>query len=204
MATPAAPRRLAPEEILDLGDYERARGARRASAMAARARRRVLLGANASLSFENRETLLYQVQEMLRAERTVDAAGIAHELAVYGALLPAPDSLSATLMLEYPEAAEREVRLRALVGIERHLRLELQGAGAVAASFDAAQMGEALVSAVHYVRFRLSEAQRAALGRAAAADAVIDHPAMSARARLTPELAAALLADLEQEHSSLG
>src|SRR5205085_4469091 len=107
-------------EILDLGDYERQRDGIRARAISARAIRRVELGPNATISFENRETVKYQIQEMLRAERIAKEPEVAHEIETYSDLLPASDELSATLMFEFPEAEGRDVKLRDLVGFDSH------------------------------------------------------------------------------------
>ena len=122
--------RLIPRhDILDLGDYERRRDEIRASAIAARQLHRVPLGSNAVLSFENRETLTYQIMEMLRAERVAKEPEVLHEIETYSELLPAPDELSATMLIEFPEKAERDVRLVQMLGLDRHLRIELGGAG---------------------------------------------------------------------------
>src|SRR5204863_4947038 len=115
-------------EILDLGDYERQRDGIRARAISARAIRRVELGPNATITFENRETVKYQIQEMLRAERIAREPEVAHEIETYSDLLPGPDELSATLMFEFPEAEARNVSLRDLVGFEKHLHLDFDGA----------------------------------------------------------------------------
>jgi hypothetical protein len=93
--------------ILDLGDYERNRDDIRRSAIAARAVRRIHLGPSATISFENRETVAYQIQEMLRAERIAKEPEVQHEIETYSDLLPASDELSATLMFEFPEADGR-------------------------------------------------------------------------------------------------
>src|SRR5262245_34793232 len=134
--SPGAPLRtsrpIQPDEILDLGDYERARDRLRRAAMDARALRRVAIGPDATLSFENRTTVLYQLQEMLHAERLARPEEIAHELETYNELLPGPTELSATLFFEFPDPALRARRLVELVGIERHVRLDIgERSGAV-------------------------------------------------------------------------
>lgn len=182
-------------EILDLGDYERARADLRSRAMAARALRRVAVGPSCSVTFENRETIRYQVQEMLRAERIVDEKQIAHETDTYSELLPGPTELSATLMLEFPDPEERARRLADLVGLERHLSFEV-GQARVPARFDDRQLDSDRVSAVQFVRFPLAEASLAALRGGRTARVSIDHPAYRHTAELTRETVAALLADL--------
>jgi uncharacterized protein DUF3501 len=189
--------RIRSGEILDLRDYEHARARIRASAMAARAARRVQVGPSASVGFENRETVRYQIQEMLRAERIADPAGVAHEIETYGELLPGAAELCATLMLEFPDPDERARRLAELVGLERHLHLRA-GDVHVAARFDERQIDPDRVSAVQFVRFPLPEAALAALRAGRPAALCIDHPAYRHEAALAPGTIAALLGDIEQ------
>jgi len=183
-------------EILDLGDYERARGELRARAIAARGARRVAIGPAATLAFENRETVRYQIQEMLRAERIATPDQVAHEIATYNELLPGPAELSATLMLEFPDEAERARRLAELVGLERHLRLEVASTR-VAARFDLRQLDPDRVSAVQFVRFPLFDALLA-LRRGEPVRAIIDHPKYTHSATLPAAVVAGLRSDLEQ------
>jgi len=182
------------EEILDLGDYERRRDAIRASAIAARGVRRVELGPNATLAFENRETVRYQIQEMLRAERIAKEAEVQHEIETYSDLLPSPDELSATLMFEFDDEASRGVHLHDLVGFENHLRIEFDGAGASKAYFDRRQLDADRISAVQFVRFPLTGAQRKALSKGARV--VADHPRYSYSIDLPPAARSALLEDV--------
>ena len=182
------------EEILDLGDYERRRDAIRASAIAARGIRRVELGPNATIAFENRETVRYQIQEMLRAERIAKDAEVQHEIETYSDLLPSSDELSATLMFEFDDEASRPVHLHDLVGFEEHLRIEFDGAGASKAYFDRRQLDADRISAVQFVRFPLTDAQRKALDRGARL--VADHPRYSYSVELPAATRKALLSDV--------
>jgi uncharacterized protein DUF3501 len=186
---------IAPGEILDLGDYERRRDAIRAAAIAARGVRRVELGPNATLAFENRETVRYQIQEMLRAERIAGEADVRHEIETYSDLLPSHDELSATLMFEFAEEASRPVHLHDLVGFENHLRIEFDGAGASKAYFDRRQLDADRISAVQFVRFPISDAQRKALSNGARV--VADHPRYAYAVELPLAARRALVADLE-------
>ena len=188
---------IARDEILDLGDYERKRDEIRPKAIAARALRRIELGPNATLSFENRETVAYQIQEMLRAERIAKDADVEHEIVTYSDLLPAPNELSATLMFEFPDADGRAVVLRDLVGFENHLRLELDGAGSSIARFDRRQLDADRISAVQFVRFPLDAAQIEALTRGATR-IVADHPRYAFSTELREETRRALAADLAE------
>jgi hypothetical protein len=182
--------------ILDLGDYERQRDEIRPRAIAARGLRRVELGPNATVAFENRETVAYQIHEMLRAERIAKEAEVQHEIETYSDLLPAPDELSATVMFEFPEVEGRNVRLHDLLGFEDHLRLEIDGAGASPAYFDRRQIGEERISAVQFVRFPLSPAQRQALDRGAPMRLSADHPKYRYSLEIPEKTRRALLEDL--------
>ena len=183
-------------EILDLGDYERQRDGIRARAISARAIRRVELGPNATITFENRETVKYQIQEMLRAERIAKETEVAHEIETYSDLLPASDELSATLMFEFPDPDARNVYLRNLVGFENHLHLDFDGAGIATAFFDRRQLDPDRISAVQFVRFPLDAAQRAALQRGAGIRVVADHVKYAHAVDLPPQTCAALAKDI--------
>ena len=190
--------RLIPRhDILDLGDYERRRDEIRASAIAARQLHRVPLGSNAVLSFENRETLTYQIMEMLRAERVAKEPEVLHEIETYSALLPAPDELSATMLIEFPEKAERDVRLVQMLGLDRHLRIELGGAGSAPASFDQRQIDVERLSSVQFVRFRMTAVQVDALRSGAGVTVVSDHPHYNHATVVPPATVAAMIADLD-------
>jgi hypothetical protein len=187
---------IRPQDLLDLGDYERARPAMRAAAMQARALRRVQIGPDASLVFENRETVTYQIQEMLRSERLARPEEVAHEVETYNELMPGPSELSATLFLEFADPEARPARLADLVGIERSLRLEI-GGESTAARFDARQIDPERVSAVQFVRFPLSGSMRQGLFDGSTARLRIDHPRYRHEAVLQPDTVEALAHDLE-------
>ncbi|MFA6957208.1 MAG: DUF3501 family protein [Thermoanaerobaculia bacterium] len=190
--------RLIPRsDILDLGDYERRRDEIRSSAMAARLLRRVALGPNIILSFENRETLTYQILEMVRAERIVKEPEILHELETYSELLPAPDELSATMLIEFPEKEERDVRLVQLLGLDEYLRVEFEGAGSAPAAFDQRQIDVERISSVQFVRFAMTPAQVAALRAGARVSVVSDHQKYLHSALIPAATVKALAADLD-------
>ncbi|MGA7616270.1 MAG: DUF3501 family protein [Thermoanaerobaculia bacterium] len=189
-------------EILDLGDYERRRDQIRPSAIQARHIRRVSIGPNATLSFENRETVRYQIQEMLRAERIAKDVEVQHEIDSYSDLLPAPAELSATLMFEFPEPQERAVHLENLLGVENHLGLEIEGAGRAEGYFDRRQLDDDRVSSVQFVRIPLDEKQLKALEEGKKLTAVIDHPQYEHRSEIPPETVAALLRDLDESEQT--
>lgn len=189
--------RIRRDEILDLGDYERKRDEIRASAIRARGVRRIFLGPNATLAFENRETVRYQIQEMLRAERIAKPSEVDHEIETYSDLLPTDSALSATLMFEFPEPIERSRKLEALRDFEGHLCLEIEDAGSSRATFDRRQIAEDRLSSVQFVRFPLNAEQVSAMRSGARLRVVSDHPAYQHTATLEPAVARAIASDLE-------
>jgi hypothetical protein len=185
-----------PSEILSLDDYERARPERRRRILDVKAPRRIHVGEHLTLLFENHETMLYQVQEMLRVERIEDLKAIRHEIDTYNELVPGSDELSATLLIEYETAAERDVHLRELLGLEDAVFLDVEGAGRCRAEFDTRQIGAERISSVHYLKFRLGESLASALRDGASAAVVIEHPAMQERVTLRSDQREALADDL--------
>src|SRR4029077_13698028 len=126
-------------DILALADYERVRAILRPLFIHEKERRRLAVGSHLTFIFENTQTERYQVEEMIRSEKMTDGAAIQHEIDTYNELIPGPGELLATLLIEYPDAGEREAALRRLVGLERHLWL-VAGAKKIPASFDDRQM----------------------------------------------------------------
>jgi len=166
-ANPPADRRLTLDDIADLRAYEHERDERRAQVIALKRRRRVAVGTLVSVVFENRETVRFQVQEMVRAERMGTDAQVQAELDAYNPLIPGPGELSATVFIELTDEAQLREWLPKLVGIEHHFELrfgpEAAAAETVAGEPDAAHE-EALTrtdvtSTVHYLRFRLTREQ---------------------------------------------
>lgn len=189
--------RIPRADILDLGEYERRRDQIRLGAIAARAMRRVELGPNATLAFENRETVTYQIHEMLRAERIAKEPEVQHEITTYNELLPSSDELSATLMFEFSEAGARSVHLRDLAGFESHMHLDFGPAGRSTAQFDTRQLDSDQISAVQFVRFLLNEAQREALARGEGVRIVADHPRYAHASLLPAPTCRALASDMK-------
>jgi hypothetical protein len=187
---------IAAAEILNLYEYERVREERRRAIIALKAERRVSLGRYLSFVFENRDTVWFQIQEMIRAERIVDDAKIAEEIAVYNSLLPRPGELAATMFIEIEDSARIKPVLDAMLGIDTggHVRLQV-GAHVVPGVFEAGHSDEELgkLSAVHFVRFAVPPAARRLDGEIAL---VLDHPADRARTVLTPATRRRLAEDL--------
>jgi uncharacterized protein DUF3501 len=142
------------EQVLDLTAYERVRPEFLEHTIALKRPRRVAVGDRLTFIFENRDTVLFQIQEMLRAERAVKEDKILDEIAVYNELVPGADELSATLMIEIPELSQVRAELDRLIGIDEHVFLDV-GDRSVRASFDRKQFETDRISAVQYVRFPL-------------------------------------------------
>jgi Protein of unknown function (DUF3501) len=187
-------------QILPYDQYEKLRPLLRPLFIAEKDRRRLAVGEHVTLLFENAQTVCYQVQEILRSERISSEEGIAHELDTYNELLPGPNELTATLLIEFTDAAERDENLRQLAGLENQIHL-LIGDRRHQARVDLRQVSPERVSSVQFVRFALGGidaegfAANAAQGRVAVE---ITHPAMTVRAPISGALAAALAQDLSQ------
>ncbi len=182
-------RPVAVSEIKNLAEYELERETWRPQVMALKDRRRIRVGDHLTFLFENRDTVRYQIQEMLRIERIVKPAEVAHEVETYNELIPGPGELSACLLIEYESPEERDVSLRELLGLENHVWL----AGAKA-RFDDRQISTDRISAVQYVKFTLTPEQAAQFP--SGAKLVVDHPHYRAERVLSPPELAELSADL--------
>jgi len=190
---------LTPADLLSLEQYARERASIRSRMIDYRTARRLHLGPDCTWSFEDRETVRYQVQEMLRTERIFEAAGIAEELAAYNPLIPDGRNLKATLLIEYPDPKERARRLSELRGIEDQSWLRVAGHEVVhaIADEDLERSNDEKTSAVHFLRFELTPAMIASLKAGAVLAAGIDLPAYRQVVDPVPEtLRAALLGDL--------
>lgn len=189
---------IAPDELLNLYEYEKVRETRRRAIIDHKKARRVQVGRYLSFVFEDRETVWFQIQEMCRAERTVDDAKVAEEIAVYNTLLPGPGELAATMFIQIEEAPRIQPVLDALLGIDTrdYVRLEV-GPHIIVGAFEAGHSDEerGKISAVHFVRFRLPLEARRAFERHEVA-LVVDHPNEHARTVLTPETKRSLAHDL--------
>jgi hypothetical protein len=178
-------------EVLGLAEYEQVRERFRARVIAEKKLRRVGVGPVASAVFENRDTVLLQIQEMLRTERITRPGAVDHEIATYNELVPGGDELSCTLMIEIPDKAERDAFLSAAAGLEKHVWLVAGSHRVPARSIDRGGASPERTTAVHYLKFRLGPQLAEALRTAASGDQtlthlelVVDHPAYSAQAVL--------------------
>jgi len=169
--------KLTREDLYSLEQYADMRAEFRQQVMEHKRDRRLMLGTNATLYFEDRMTMQYQVQEMLRIERIFEAAGINEELDAYNPLIPDGSNWKATFMIEFPEAEERQQMLAQLVGIEDRVYMQVADFDRVhpIADEDLERDSEQKTSAVHFLRFELPPEQVAALKDGAALIAGIDH-----------------------------
>jgi hypothetical protein len=194
---------LTTADLPPLDVFEAERDALRAAVIAHKAKRRVALGENLTLLFEDRETIRWQVLEMCRVEGIRDVEGMAHELRVYNELVPGPRELSATLFIEITEPGRIRPELDRLLGIDESVSLEL-GAERVPAQFDRRQLEDDRISAVHYLRFTLTPAQVAAFQDPATTPALrVDHPHYRARAVLADPVRRSLAVDLRGDPEPL-
>ena len=191
--------KLAEKDLLSLERYSRERQDFRTRVMAHKRNRQVNVGPNTMWLFEDRLTVQYQVQEMLRTERIFEAEGIAEELAAYNPLIPDGSNWKVTFLIEYPDAEVRRVQLERLKGIEDRCWVQVAGFDRVLAiaDEDMERENDVKTSAVHFLRFELSEAMASGLGGGATLSVGIDHP--NYQHQISPvadNVRAALVADL--------
>jgi len=167
------------DDLMSLEEYHRERPAFRARVLAHKQARQVSIGPNATLYFEDRLTIQYQIQEMLRIERIFESDAIDEELAAYNPLIPDGGNFKATFMLEFPDVEERRAMLARLGGIEEHVYCSVaDGEPCYAiADEDLERTAEEKTSAVHFLRFELPAPMREALKGGASLRFGIDHSA---------------------------
>jgi hypothetical protein len=189
---------LTRENLYSLETYHRLRPEFRARVIAHKKRRKVALGPHASLHFEDRLTMHYQVQEMIRLERMYEPELIQEELDVYNPLIPDGANWKATLMIEYPDAEERKRALAQLRGFEQAIWIQVADLPRVTpiANEDLDRTTDEKTSAVHFLRFELTPQMVAAVKGGAAIRAGVDHPHYKADVTLPPETRESLAADL--------
>jgi hypothetical protein len=151
---------LTPSDLLSLEAYARERDALRARAIAHKKSRKLHLGAHVTLLFEDRLTIQYQVQEILRTEKIFEPEGIAEELEAYNPLIPDGRNLKATMLIEYEDPEVRKRELMKLRGVEHEVSLQVEGHAPVRAiaDEDLPRSNEEKTSAVHFLRFELDDA----------------------------------------------
>jgi hypothetical protein len=187
------------ETLLTLEAYAKARPEFRAKVLAHKRNRIVELGGHVALLFEDELTVRYQVQEMLRIEKTFEEAGIQDELDAYNPLIPDGTNLKATMQIEYEDVEERRAALARLVGIESRTWVRAAGHAKVyaIADEDLPRENDVKTSAVHFLRFELAPDMIAALKAGAGLGVGIDHPNFTAEIAAVPATTRdALVADL--------
>jgi Protein of unknown function (DUF3501) len=165
-------------EILDIAQYEKARDEFRRHVIGLKKNRRLPVGPTVTFVFENHATILFQIQEMMRAERIVDDDAIRREIDTYNQLLPHENELAATMLIELPDGARIREEITKFHGVNTGEATYVRvGDVRLPGVFDAGQSDDRRISAVQYVRFRFSDAQRDAfVTGASSARLVIDHP----------------------------
>lgn len=188
--------KLSLADIRDIAQYERIRRDFRAQIIALKRNRRVPVGPNLSFVFENRETMLFQVQEMMRAERIVDEAAIQQEIDTFNELIPDSGELSATMFIEFPDQQELMRNLKRLVGIEKTVSLQI-GSHTSRALYEEGRSTDDKTSTVHYLKFRLTPAEINTLAAGhEPVSIVVDHPNYHGQAVLDDGVRRALVTDL--------
>jgi hypothetical protein len=197
---PSSPRtpRITRESLLTLEAYAKERTAFRSRAIAHKRTRTVPVGEHVTLLFEDELTIRYQIQEMLRIEKTFEEAGIQDELDAYDPLVPDGTNLKATMLVEYEDSDERRRALERLRGIEDHVWLRVGGGAPVHAisDEDLDRSNEQKTSSVHFLRFELTPDTIAAFKGGQDVTIGIDHPDYRAETVLAPPVREALAADL--------
>jgi Protein of unknown function (DUF3501) len=190
--------RIERASLMTLEAYARERAQFRAKVVAHKQNRTVLLGEHVTLLFEDELTVRYQVQEMLRVERIFEEQGIREELDAYNPLVPDGRNLKATLMIEYADPVERREKLQELIGLEDRVWIQVESCERVwaIADEDLERQNEQKTSAVHFLRFELSEGMAQALKKGASLAMGIDHPRYSATMQTRPSVRDSLTGDL--------
>jgi hypothetical protein len=191
-------KRVTLDEVAGLERYEAVRPAFRQQIIDLKKHRRVAVGQNITFVFENHDTMLFQIQEMVRAERIVDLDRIRQEIDVYNELVPGPQELSATMLIEITEMERIREELVKLIGIDQAVHLQIGQQARIPAEFEGGRSKEDKLSAVQYVRFRLpNEACRAFITGTEPIRLVIEHPNYRATANIDGAVRASLAHDLE-------
>jgi uncharacterized protein DUF3501 len=189
-------RPVALNDVVGLERYESMRDELRRRIIEIKKHRRVSVGDRITLVFENHQTVLFQIQEMIRAERIVDLDRVRDEIDVYNELIPGPGELSATLLIELQDSTRVREELPKFYGLDEATRLELDGAR-VDGIFEGGRAREDKVSAVQYVRFPLGD-KAPLVSAAKEVRLVIDHPNYRASEMLSADVRRSLAEDLRE------
>ena len=188
-------RKVAMEDIVGFSAYEKMREKFRERIIELKQRRRVSVGDNVTLVFENRDTVIFQIQEMMRAEKISDLDKIREEIEVYNELIPAPGELSATLFLEIEDQTHLREELLKFLGIDETVYFKV-GSHSIHARFEEGHSKEDKISAVQYVKFVFPQPALQAFVEGEKAEILIDHPNYKASASIEPNTRQSLMEDL--------
>ncbi|MCY7387733.1 MAG: DUF3501 family protein [Burkholderiales bacterium] len=191
-------KRITPDSLMSLESYAKARKEFRANAIVYKRLRTVHIGDHVTLLFEDEMTIRYQIQEVLRVEKTFEEAGIQDELDAYTPLVPDGRNFKATMLIEYVDEAERRIALTKLKGIEDRTWVQVEGSGRVyaIADEDLKRENETKTSAVHFLRFELTEEMAAALKYGVSLSMGVDHAQYAAAVEVNNLTRTALIKDL--------
>ena len=195
-------RKVERSEIKDLVAYEKAREAMRAHVIEVKRHRRVAVGPNLTLLFENRETVLFQIQEMVRTERIVEESKLQDEVDTYNALIPDEGELSATLFIEIPDISrmnhdQQIAAVNRFQGLDRDAIFLVVGGRRIPAVFEEGRTKEEKMSAVHFLRFPVpAEAKAALADTKTPVKLLASHPRYAAEAVVGEAFRAELVRDL--------
>ena len=192
-------KKLVRDELYSLEEYSNMRPEYRKKLQAHKLNRIVRIGENISLHFEDYLTMRYQVQEMLRAEKIFESAGIMEEIETYNPLIPDGMNWKATMMIQFDDEADRKVALAKMIGIERATWVQVEGFDKVApiANEDLERETEVKTSAVHFLRFELSEEMVQAAKSGTAINMGVSHAAYTQQMVLPNNIRESLVADLD-------
>ena len=189
--------KLEKSDLLSLEEYNSTRDVLRKKVLAIKKNRKIQIGNNVTLLFENTDTIRYQIQEMLRIEKIFEADGIEEELATYNPLIPDGTNLKATMMIEFPDETIRKERLAQLVAIEKRVWLQVgeNERTFAEADEDLERSTEEKTSAVHFLRFELTDLMVKDLKSDVTLFAGIEHPNYNIRTQEIPIVTSSALAE---------
>jgi hypothetical protein len=191
--------RITADNLMTLEAYAKWRKLHHGEVIAHRKLRSVHLGEHITVQFESELTMRYQIQEMLRIEKIFEEEGIQQEIDAYAPLVPDGGNWKATMLIEYPDENERRRELARLIGVEDRMFVEVEGHGRVyaIADEDLDRENDEKTSSVHFLRFELTPAMRAAVKAGAAVKLGCDHTNYPAHVAIGPETLASLASDLQ-------
>lgn len=191
--------KITPENLMSLEAYTKWRKLHKPDVIAHRKLRSVRLGDHINVQFESETTIRYQIQEMLRIEKVFEEEGILQEIEAYAPLVPDGSNWKATLMIEYTDIHERKRELSKLIGVEDRMFIEVEGHARVyaIADEDLDRENDEKTSAVHFLRFELSNAMRAVVKAGASVKLGCDHTHYPSHIDISPDSLASLAGDLK-------